>query len=345
VKPHSSASVIRRLAAAVVVLAVIDQFVPAEVARAERERYESTGPVRFESSDVFGLGPMVAYLQQHPSSDRPRVAFLGDSVIWGYSLQPGESLPAQFQRFEPGVQVLNLGINGLGNINTYLVGKAIIDSLDTLYVLAGRPDVERPLEQLIPIDQADLQRFELTPPSAVERRLQSLLGFWHLYSDSYRLQAAWFGTSTRVYSYLHKSDLARRLVGQAQPGIATIAQTEDRGTARLVLTDRGESSGPPDAARRLYLRQAQPLLWDFASLAGARQKRVVFIEMNNHSKPLDREVRGDLNAVFAPYATFLRIYVPPALMIDVHHLTAEGSLAVAQALRREAPLAVAVPQP
>jgi hypothetical protein len=71
----------------------------------------------------------------------------------------------------------------------------------------------------------------------------------------------------------------------------------------------------------------------------------VFLEMNNHSTPVGREVRGDLNAVFAPYVTFLRIDVPTALMVDVHHLTAEGSLAVAQALRHETPLVLTVPQP
>jgi hypothetical protein len=345
VTPRSPASVIRRLVVAIVVLAVVDRFVPAAVAHAERERYESTRPFRFESSDMFALGPLVAYLREHPTGDRPRVAFMGDSVIWGYSVQSGETLPAQFQRFEPDVRVLNLGINGLGSINTYLVAKAIMDSLDTLYVLSGRPDIERPLEEWIPVEAADVRRFKLTPPSRVEPRLQSLLGFWHLYTDSYRLQAAWFGTSTRVYAYLHKMDLVLWILGQSPVRTAEVAQTEDRGGLRSVQIDRGRSGGAPDTARRAYLRGSQPLLWDFASLAVSRKKRVVFIEMNNHSRPVGRDVRGDLNVVFAPYASFLRIYVPPSFMLDEHHLTAEGSLAVAQALRRDAPPSVTVPQP
>ena len=105
---------LRRLIVAVLTLAVIDVFVPGWLARAERARYEGGGVFRFAYSDLFGIGPAVEYLGDHPRGDRPRAVFLGNSVVWGYRLRTEDSLPVQFQQLEPSVRVFNFAVNGFG---------------------------------------------------------------------------------------------------------------------------------------------------------------------------------------------------------------------------------------
>jgi hypothetical protein len=180
----------RRLLFAIVALAAIDLFIPGLLQRLEVARYESNREFRFENSDLFSLGPLVQYLLEHPRADRARVVFFGNSVVWGYFLEPNDSVPAQFQRLTPEARVFNLGINGFESGSAYLITKNIIDAVDTIYLFHVGGTAHPMLPQLVTVGPGDVARFTLTPPDDVEVRLGGLLGFWHLYRDAYRLQAA-----------------------------------------------------------------------------------------------------------------------------------------------------------
>jgi len=194
------------------------------------------------------------------------------------------------------------------------------------------------LPSLVTVDPADLARFRLRSPDRIEAYLERSLGFWKLYDLSYRLQSALFGTSTRNYLYLHKTELVRRAVGlpvQDDPAPVTAAAAESA-AATIVVTAR-RSGSSPDRRRQQVLAGSYPFEWDFAEVVRSHNKRGVFIEMNRISPEIRDEDRADLNAAFAPAITFVKISVPPALLLDGGHLSPLGSAAVARALVTEAP--------
>lgn len=334
-QPHSA---LRRLTIAVLVLAAVDQFVPAQLARLEHDRYESNRLFRFEDSDLFSLGPLVAYLREHPRGEKARVAFFGDSVIWGYSVRGSETVPAQFQRLRPDVRVFNAGINNFTTGGSYLMAKAMIEAIDTMYVLVIGSAADPSLAKLIPVRDEDVTRFDIERPDRVEQALHRGLGFWNAYTNSYRVQSALFGTSTRVYWYLHKGNLASRVLGRPidQDSVPSLVPDPDHAIRHLTW-DKRLAAPRPSPARRELLANRYSLLWQFAMLATEHGKQVVFIELGQHSPEISDEDRGDLNATFEPHATFIRVGVPAALTTDSLHLTPVGSAAVAELLAREVP--------
>ena len=173
--PLTAASVWRRIGVCLLALAVVDQAVLPILRAAEARRYESDVPVRFENSDLFVIGPLTAYFKEHPVGRKPRVVFFGNSFVWGYGVDGHETLPAMFQRLEPSARVFNFGINGFESGNAYLMSKAIIDAVDTVYLVHIGEHANPILAQLIPVSQEDIARFHLrsasTPrlvPSEVE---------------------------------------------------------------------------------------------------------------------------------------------------------------------------------
>ena len=305
-------SKIRRLLFAVLWLALIDVFVPPILRRAEERRYESGAVYRFENSDLFALGPMVRYLREHPRGAKHRALFLGNSVVFGYGVEAPQALPAQFERLAGDTRVFNAAVNGAENGDSYLVGKAVIDSVDTLYVQVVRHDAARPiLGMLIPADDADTRRFLLRRPDRIEATLRSLLGrVWRLYAFNDRLQAAFFGTSTRQYVYLHKRELLLAIIGRTP----RIPPETPHGTIAVSLSARRDGSVLPRA------------LLDLADVAKSHRKRLVILDFQR------RTAAAAFNAAYAPYAEIVTIDVPPALLYDNMHLTAAGAEAVAAAL-------------
>lgn len=303
---------IRRLLFAVLWLALIDLFIPPFLRRAEYARYETGAVYRFENSDLFALGPMVHYLREHPRGPRGRAMFLGNSVVFGYGLETRDALPAQFERLAGDTRVFNAAVNGAESGDDYLVGKAVIDSVDTLYVQLIRRDGARPiLGTLIPVDDADARRFELDRPDPIEATLQSTLGrVWHLYADNERLQAALLGTSARQYLYLHKRELLLAALGRAPQ----IPPENPRSTIAVSLSQRNG-----------MLRLPRSLL-ELADVAKAHRKRLVILDFQQ------RVAAADFNAKYAPYAEIVTIDVPPALRFDTQHLTPAGANAVAAML-------------
>src|ERR1051325_649201 len=125
--PHPA----RRLLVALIVLAVVDLFVPSLRDRLESARYDGRDtPTRFENSVRFGLGPMVQYLREHPKSNRPRTLFLGNSILFGYGIDVRDAIPAVYQRLSPGEKVLNASMNALDLGSAYLIAKSVADSVD-----------------------------------------------------------------------------------------------------------------------------------------------------------------------------------------------------------------------
>jgi hypothetical protein len=319
---------LRRLLVAVACLVAVDPLVTRVLAPAERVRYESSRLLRFENSDLFPLGPLVEYLREHPIGSRPRTVFLGSSVVWGYLLRPGQTLPAQYQRLVPEVRVLNLGINGFDSDSAYLITKQIVEAVDVLYLFESGRRAHYQLPQLIPVDDADLARFGLRAPDRWPRWLQECLGFWRLYHYSYRLQAAFLGTSTRVFLYLNSGNLKSlfrdrsRDVPEAPPAV----------TPGDVAIDAPVALAAPSPDRLRALAARRPLLWDYAALVQGHGKRAVVVQADGRN-PLTAEDRADLNAHFQPHVRFVRLHVRPSLLLDGQHLTAAGAAAVAAALR------------
>lgn len=306
---------VRRLIVAVVCLAAFDLFVPGLLRRAEYRRYEETQAFRFESSDLFGLGPLVSYLREHPRGERPRVLFLGNSVLFGFQLRAAEAVPARFQERHPQTQVFNVAVNGFDLGSNYLVATAVIEAVDQFYVMRGTRAVNPRLASLIPVDEDLAAGFELPLPNRMETRLQSVAGHWRLYASSYRLQAALFGTSTR--EFLH---------AQTRPVQVPAFSSQDGS----IEVTRPRSAAPPTGERQAELRRWDRLLWRFAELVTSRGKQVVFIQIGAAAAG-DAEI-ADFNAAFAPNAEIVTLTIPPGLIYDGRHLTPIGARRVAEAL-------------
>jgi hypothetical protein len=335
----------RRLLFALAALVAVDLVLPGCLHRLEAARYESDRVFRFENSDLFSLGPLVQYLREHPRGRRPRVVFFGNSIVWGYFLKPDDTLPAQFQKLDPGVRVFNMAINGFETGNAYLITKRIIDSVDSIYLFYIGGTADPMLPQLVAVDPDDLRRFALAPPDPVESRLEALLGFWRLYRDAYRVQAALFGTSMRQYVYLHKTAIPGQ-IWRAARGLAAPEDGRARAEERPVRADLVEPSAemapaPATDARRRQLAAAYPLLWDYAELVHGHRKHAVVVKIRGYSPPIAPADLADLNATFRPHVLFLEITIPKVLTIDggpiVGHPSEEGARAIAQALLRHAP--------
>lgn len=325
----------RRLVFMVAWLLVIDGFVPAILQYLEHRRYESHVPFRFEGSDFFGLGPLVAYLKENPRADRGRTVFMGNSVIFGFKLPTDEALPGVFEQLNPQTRVFNLAINNLETGSSYLIAKEIVESVDLFVVLLAGDGAAAVLPRLIEVDPADLVRFGLRTPDSSERALTPLLNRWQLYRDSYRLQNALFGSSTRMYIYQHKADLPRRVLARISRSVATRTDgqsLEANAPPAAIQLEAPMASRPPDVHRTRELAARHRLLLDFARLITAHGKRVVFLDFLDYWKPLPKADCADINAIIGRNATVLQVAVPQSLRLDTAHLTATGSLELASAL-------------
>jgi hypothetical protein len=332
VRAAAMSRAVRRLAIAVAVLVIADRFEPPLLRSLEESRYENPAKdFRFENSDLFGLGPLIAYFREHPRGPLRRVLFLGNSITYGYGLPAAGALPAQYQRLDTSAKVFNVGVNGFKTGSSFLVAKAAIDSVDLVYVLRqGDAEADLILPKLIPIEEADLAQFDLAAPDRSERMLAQAVNHWRLYRDSYRLQAALFGMSTRQYIYLNKGAFARATIARL------LAAQSDRAPSNETVTiDAPVSDAMPDAHREAQLREESPTLWQFGELFVNRRKQVVFLHIPVESEALTDDAIGAFNRVFAPYARVVVLHIPAPLTFDGQHLTIAGAAKVARALWNE----------
>jgi hypothetical protein len=185
-----------------------------------------------------------------------------------------------------------------------------------------------------------VRRFGVDPPDRLEQWLQRRLGAWRLYGESYRLQAALFGTSTRNYLYTHKAVLWG---GSASDASEMRFAENPPSSGRLSVSHR---LAPPDQVLdEGALAQAEPWLWEVATSIRSRGKRAVFWRIVNDGRGAPAHWAG-LNRVFRGSAVFVTVAVPPEMMIDRLHLSARGSAQLADVLhqltRTEFPSTVAV---
>jgi hypothetical protein len=320
----------RRLIFALIFLAVLDPFVVPAVHRLERRHYEGQDVFRFDDSDLFALGPLVSYLRENPRGTRRRVMFLGNSVLFGYGRSPQETVPAQFEKLVPGTRVFNAAFDGEGIGSSYLIAKDVIDSVDGFFILQQGQGAERTLASLVPVDGPDAREFQLDPPDTTEKRLESWLGFWHLYAFSYRLQAALFGGSTREYVYLHKKDIFRNLISLVHPLPARNAEAVV-GSRETVALRAPRSAAPSPSTLRAFRQRHEPE-FKIAELARSHRKRIVILCPNVMRTDVTDAEMADYNTVYAPFAEIVGITVPSALTFDGMHFTAEGARLVAEAV-------------
>jgi hypothetical protein len=318
---------VRRLLLAVLWLAAIDQAVPRALRQLEYSRYEAGRFFRFANSDVFALAPLVAYLREHPKGERPRRAFFGDSMIFGYLLDEADSIPAEYQTLVPSDRVLSFAINGFPIEASYLTAKAVVDTVDTLFVLlsAHRADNASELSRvarLIPVASDDIVAFDLPAPDETERRLAVIASRWRLYSASYRLQAAMFGASSRHY--------IRGLMARSH---TRVVRGQGAAAGPRVNMSVPAASTPPTAERIVALRTRHPLLWKFGDLIAAHGKRGVLFQVAGRSEPVPESELADFNAVFGPRVTVVTLRIPSQLTYDGMHLTPAGARSFAEALR------------
>jgi hypothetical protein len=320
-------SAARRLIFFVLWLAAIDLCVPAVLQRAEHRRYESRDVFRFENSDLFPVAPLVSYLRDNPRSDRRRVVFFGNSMVFGFGVHPDQSVPAMYEHLHPDARVFNMAINGQELGTGDLIGKAILGQVDRLYVQVIGKSAHPMMSSLLDVDEADARAYGLVLPSPLEKRLETLLTrVWRLWGARYRLQAAFFGTSTRQYLYLHKQEFVRRLLGRYR---ATPPNPLPEAPPDIRL--RAPRAAVPPLPAELASRHEKPLL-NLADRARASRKPTTFIEFEYRDhRSNDRHVAA-FNAAYAPYAEIVIITLPREVTTDGQHLTAEGALGVARAL-------------
>jgi hypothetical protein len=315
------------------VLIAADRVEPGLLSRLEASRYEDPATdFRFENSDLFGVGPLVDYLRDHPQGRQPRVVFLGNSVTYGYGLSAHEAVPAQFQRQLPSHKVYNLGVNGFEAGSAWLVAKASIAAVDEAYVLSRTDPVANPLmSRLIELSADDRTRFGLAEPqSALDRRLSAALGWWRLYRDSYRLQAALFGTSARQFIYLNKGQWGR---GRPEP-----FHQQESGTVAVTagVADAPMAEVSPSPARMEEIRLRAPVMLSaFADLFTRHRKSVVLLQLPGFADWLPEADVADFNRAWAPHARIVVLRFPPDSTLDGLHVDPQGARTVAAALAQE----------
>ncbi len=327
----------RRLLFAVGFLVLVDPLLVPTIRRLEHSRYESDRPFRFENSDLFGVGPVVAYLREHPRGQRSRVVFFGNSIVWGYGLQPWQTVATQFQQMVPRSKVFNFGVNGFGSGSAYLITEAIIDSIDVVYLFHVDGPPHPILARLIPVSTSDARRFGLAPTDPLEQSLEGLLGVWKLYRYSYRLQAAMFGTSTRVYFYLNTKQILGgiweglleqpMLEGPIDPGAMSGRQNQHE-----VQVDSRVSRDRPSNDRVRSLAAKYSFLWEYAQMIRAHGKVGVIVEIAGYVTALQDSDRADVNAHFYPHVLFVKLHIPRELQTDAMHFSPGGARAVAKSL-------------
>ena len=324
---------LRRILIAAIALVVVDLIEPGVLRRLEASRYEDVSKdFRFENSDLFGVGPLVEYLRDHPAGRQPRVVFIGNSVTYGYGLSAAEALPGQYQRLDRDEKVLNVGVNGLDIASAYLMAKATIESVDHFYVLCRPDPTGAPLiGRHIPVDDDDATRYGLPRVDWLESTLRRGAERWALYRDSYRLQAALFGTSSRQFVYLHKGELARRVLSTVR------AQSRPESPPGATTATAPIAASLPDDQRLAAIRTTSPtMLWTFAELFRGTGKHLALLQLRGFAEwlPDDRSV-ADFNRAHFPHARIVMLEIPLILRSDDLHMTPAGAAALAQALWRE----------
>src|SRR5690606_20644399 len=109
-------------------------------------------------------------------------------------------------------------------------------------------------------------------------------------------------TSTRVYLYLHKADIARALLAALRGSSASEQAGGEPATVAQGFTLKAPvASAAPGEDRLRVLARRHRLLWDYANVVRDHRKRAVFVQRPNQPGELTDDERADLNAHFQPH--------------------------------------------
>jgi lysophospholipase L1-like esterase len=272
------------------------------------------------------------------------VAFVGDSVLWGYKLPAADAAPSLLRR--AGIPARNLAFEGGSPANTYALLRVMLAAgvrpgavafnvnqkefspADSAYRTL-HPSLEVLADPLLsPADRALLSA-PAAPKRAFEARLDGWVGsVWHLYALRSDLREALFGDVDAAHAL---DDLVQRASGAEARAAAAHRPTPDRfeGTYDLSPLD-----GKNVAVH--FLRETVALL------AAERIPAVAILTPTNHSllheyidAPEYRKnlayVRG-LLAAGGVRVLDLDARFPAAEFIDNDHLTARGNRRLAAAI-------------
>jgi lysophospholipase L1-like esterase len=67
--------------------------------------------------------------REHGKKVHPRIAFLGDSFVWGYDAEAAERFGDRWQERRPAWEALNLGVSGYGTDQEYLLARRFLPGL------------------------------------------------------------------------------------------------------------------------------------------------------------------------------------------------------------------------
>lgn len=71
---------------------------------------------------------------EYGPKEKPRIAFIGDSFLWGYDVEANQRFTERLQKEIPDWEVLNLGVSGFGPDQQLLLLRRYLNRLDPDYV-------------------------------------------------------------------------------------------------------------------------------------------------------------------------------------------------------------------
>ena len=206
-------------------------------------------------------------------------------------------------------------------------------AVDHVYVL-NRPftGVSALIANRVPVEAGDAQRFGLNPPTPLERSLAKVTERWALYRDAYRFQAALFGTSSRIFLYIHKGAAIRGLVASLRAA-GEPPQPGDEVDASVPMAE----SIPSEARLAALGGVTPPIMSLFAELFRSSDAPLVILQVPGYTEWLpDTQSIADFNRAHFPRVRVVVLNVPRGMFNDDGiHLNAEGAASAARALWRE----------
>jgi len=75
--------------------------------------------------------------EEYGTKRKKRIAFLGDSFVWGYDCDQGQRFTDLLKKEYPNIEILNLGVSGFGTDQEYLLLKKNFDAIapDLVFLL------------------------------------------------------------------------------------------------------------------------------------------------------------------------------------------------------------------
>ncbi len=293
--------------------------------------------------EQFSPAYLSLYLRDVPRG-KPVVAFLGDSVLWGYKINQTDSAVADLQRDVPGAQMLNLSYEGGSIPNSEVMLRTLLHSglrpagivlqinvkefnqVDSAYRTL-HPSLERAATDLLTPD--DRRVLQMHAPTDLNAKLNRFVErIWRFYRFRSDLREQIFGTD----------DMAGALVNAAKriTGTAAAEELAHRPTTEKFL---GTYDLAPIDRQNVGMEYYQQLMRE---LCAAKVPTLVFLTPTNHRLLHDYidvpEYDENLRRLMAvPHCGAIRIVnldrlIPSRMFLDNDHLDRDGQRILAARL-------------